>query len=91
MSAIGEVTITNSIRRWERKVEQRTRTVAAYREKMQHFATALARFAAMGDPLVSPYTDVQRTYRFLRDAERSLQAAEERLAFYRGRLVLERG
>ena len=91
MSNISLEMCTGRVRRWEVAVEVRTVKVGVYREKMQTFATALARSAVMGDPLVSPMADVERTWRFLLEAERELQRAENRLAYYQGRLLILSG
>lgn len=91
MSTIGEVTITNSIRRWENEVKHWTRGVAVYREQLQGLAQELAQAAVMGDPVSPVAREVDAYVRCVVRAERTLQSAEERLAFYRDRLVLERG
>lgn len=91
MSAIGEELITNSIRRWEREVEKWTRILSSRREELQVAALDLARASVMGDPILHLSCQVVEYARFAMRAERTLQAAEQRLEFYRGRLELERG
>jgi hypothetical protein len=91
VSTIGEELTTNSIRKWEREVAKLTRGVSSYREQLQTIATDLARASVMGDPILHLSCEVATHTRCVFRAERSLESAVRRLAFYRNRLKLETG
>ena len=91
VSTLGEGLITHSIQKWEWEVTKWTRGVAFYREQLQTVASDLARASVMGDPILHLSCEVTTHTRCVFRAERSLESAVRRLAFYRTRLAMERG